>query len=148
MPTNCLFCRIVAGEIPASKVFEDDEVVAFLDLHPVNFGHSLIVPKAHHATLTDLPDALAMAVARQVPRLTRAILTATAAPGLNLVVNNGAVAGQTIDHVHWHLIPRFEGDAVDWPWPHLSYPELGLEAMRGRIVARLAGDSRPGESRG
>jgi len=137
MPTDCLFCRIVANEIPASKVYEDDEILAFLDIHPVNFGHLLIVPKPHFARLAELPDALAMASARLVPRLSRAILAATSAPGLNLIVNNGAAAGQTIDHVHWHLIPRFEGDAVDWPWPHLTYPESGLEAIRGRIVDRL-----------
>ena len=137
MPTDCLFCRIVANEIPASKVYEDDEILAFLDIHPVNFGHLLIVPKPHFTRLAELPDALAMASARLVPRLSRAILAATSAPGLNLIVNNGAAAGQTIDHVHWHLIPRFEGDAVDWPWPHLTYPELGLEAIRGRIIDRL-----------
>ena len=139
MPTACLFCRIVAGEIPASRVFEDDEVVAFLDLHPVNFGHTLVVPKAHHATLADLPDSLAMAVARHVPRLARAIVAATAAPGYHLVVNNGEVAGQTIHHVHWHLIPRFAGDAVAWPWPHQSYPAGAMEATRGRIAAGIAG---------
>lgn len=137
MPSDCLFCRIVANEIPASKVHEDDEVVAFLDIHPVNFGHLLIVPKAHFATLATLPDPLAMATARLVPRLSRAILAATSAPGLHLVVNQGAVAGQTIHHVHWHLIPRFEGDSVHWPWPHLAYPESGLEAIRGRIIAQL-----------
>ncbi len=139
MPTDCLFCRIVAGRDPGARVFEDDEVVGFLDIHPVNFGHLLIVPKPHHATLAELPEALAMAVARHVPRLTRAILAATAAPGMHLVVNNGAVAGQTIDHVHWHLIPRFEGDAVDWPWPHQTYTESGLESMRERIADRLDG---------
>ena len=137
MPTDCLFCRIVTGEIPATKVYEDDEVVAFLDIYPINPGHVLIVPRAHHATLAELPDALAMAAARVVPRLTRAILAATVAPGLHLIVNNGVVAGQTIHHVHWHLIPRFEGDAVDWPWPHQSYSGAELEETRGRIVAGL-----------
>ena len=139
MPTDCLFCRIVAGAIPAAKVYEDAEVVAFLDIHPVNFGHVLIVPKPHHATLAELPDALAEAAARQVPRLSRAILAATDAPGLHLIVNNGVVAGQTIHHVHWHLIPRFAGDAVDWPWPHQAYPDTGLDAMRGRIAEKLTG---------
>ena len=137
MPADCLFCRIVAGEIPAAKVREDDEVVAFLDIHPVNFGHVLIVPKPHHARLADLPDDLAAAAARWVPRLSRAILAATGAPGLHLIVNNGSAAGQTVDHVHWHLIPRFEGDAVRWPWPHLSYAEAALGAMRDRIAAEV-----------
>lgn len=142
MPTDCLFCRIVAGEIPASRVYEDAEVVAFLDLHPVNFGHTLVVPRAHHATLDDLPDAVAMALARPVPRLTRAIVAATGAPGYHLVVNTGVVAGQTIHHVHWHLIPRFEDDAVRWPWPHLAYPEGDMEATRSRIAAGVAHESR------
>ncbi len=137
MAADCLFCRIVAGEIPATKVHEDDQIVAFLDIHPVNFGHVLIVPKPHHARLADLPDDLAVAAARWVPRLSRAILAATGAPGLHLIVNNGPVAGQTVDHVHWHLIPRFEGDAVDWPWPHLSYPESAAAAMRDRIMTGI-----------
>ena len=138
MSNDCLFCRIVAGTIPATKVYEDAEVVAFLDIHPVNLGHVLIVPKPHHATLAELPDPLAEAAARVVPRLSRAILAATSAPGLHLVVNNGVVAGQTIHHVHWHLIPRFEGDAVDWPWPHQAYTGTELDETRGRIVAGLA----------
>lgn len=137
MPADCLFCRIAADEIPATKVGEDGLVMAFLDIHPVNFGHLLIIPRAHHARLAELPDDLAMAVARWVPRLSRAILAATGAPGLHLIVNNGAVAGQTIDHVHWHLIPRFEGDAVDWPWPHLSYPDGDAARLRDRIAAQL-----------
>ena len=138
MSAACIFCRIVAREVPATIVYEDDRVVAFLDIHPVNFGHLLVVPKDHHPTLMDLPEDCATAVARVVPRLSRAIRAATDAPGLHLVVNNGAAAGQTVDHVHWHLIPRFVGDAVDWPWPHLSYPGAGAEAMRDRIVAQLA----------
>ena len=137
MAADCLFCRIVAGEIPATKVREDDVLVVFLDIHPVNFGHLLIVPKSHHPSLALMPDDLAMAVARWVPRLTRAVLAATKAQGLNLVVNNGEVAGQTIDHVHWHLIPRFKGDAVHWPWPHLTYPEGAAIALRDQMVARL-----------
>lgn len=139
MPTDCLFCRIAAGSIPAAKLHEDDEVVAFLDIHPVNLGHLLVVPKSHHATLAEMSEAAATAVARQVPRLARALVAATGAPGYNMIVNNGEVAGQTVHHVHWHLIPRFEGDAVRWPWPHESYPDGGLEAMRGRIVGHLGG---------
>lgn len=137
MIRDCLFCRIVAREIPASVLFEDDEVVAFLDIHPVNKGHLLLVPKPHHATLAELPDDLAVALARQVPRLARALRHATAAPGYHLIVNNGSVAGQTIHHVHWHLIPRFENDAVDWPWPHQSYETDELAAMQARLVAGL-----------
>ena len=137
MSGDCLFCRIVANQLPAMKVGEDDRVVAFLDIHPVNFGHVLIVPKPHFARLADLPDDLAMAAAGWVPRLSRAILAATGAPGLHLIVNQGSVAGQTVDHVHWHLIPRFEGDAVHWPWPHEAYPDGAAEVLRARIAGQL-----------
>lgn len=141
-PSDCLFCRIVAGELPAAILIQDADVVAFLDLHPVNKGHLLIVPRAHHPTLADLPEALASAVARHVPALARALLRVTRAPGYHLVVNNGAVAGQTVHHVHWHLIPRFEGDAVHWPWPHQSYGEGEMEATRAALAAEVAGRAR------
>jgi len=135
---DCLFCKIAAGLIPSAKVLETEGVVAFLDIHPVNKGHVLLVPKVHHATLSDLPDDLAAATAALVPRLCRAIRAATGADGLNLVVNNGRAAGQTVDHGHWHLIPRFVGDPVDWPWPHASYPGEELGQMRSRIETELA----------
>ena len=74
---------------------------------------------------------------RLVPRLARAVLQATGAQGLNLVINNGKVAGQTVDHGHWHLIPRFEDDAVHWPWPHVGYGEGELERMRAEVESAL-----------
>jgi len=136
---DCLFCKIVGGQIPASKVLETGHAVAFLDIAPVNKGHVLLVPKAHHATLADLPDDLAAATATLVPRLARAIRAATGADGLNLIVNNGQAAGQTVGHGHWHLIPRFVGDPVRWPWPHAAYAGEELGQMRSRIERELAG---------
>ncbi len=135
----CLFCKIVAGQVPASKVFETDFAVAFLDIDPVNLGHVLLVPKEHHATLADLPDDLAARLGSLVPRLARSVQAATGADGLNLIVNNGVVAGQTVHHSHWHLIPRFEEDAVRWPWPHVAYEGDGLAGMRDRIALGLQG---------
>ena len=136
---DCLFCKIVAGQIPASKVLETDDAVAFLDIAPVNKGHVLLVPKPHHATLADLPDEIAAATAILLPRLARAVLAATGADGLNLIVNNGAAAGQTVGHGHWHLIPRSFGDPVRWPWPHAKYEGEELARMRDRIAASLSG---------
>lgn len=135
----CIFCKIVRGEISSTKVLETDHAVAFLDIHPVNKGHVLLVPKAHHATLADLPDDLAALTASLIPRLCRAIRAATGAEGLNLIVNNGRAAGQTVDHGHWHLIPRFVGDPVDWPWPHVQYSGDELAGMQSRIAGELAG---------
>jgi histidine triad (HIT) family protein len=133
----CLFCKIVRGEIPSAKVLETDDAVAFLDINPVIRGHVLLVPKAHHATIYELPDDLAAEAGRLVPRLARAIRAATGADGLNLIINNGRAAGQTIDHGHWHLIPRFVDDPVDWPWPHADYSGDELNQMQIRIEREL-----------
>lgn len=134
---GCIFCRIIAGSIPSEQVLETDRAIAFLDIHPVNLGHVLLVPKIHHATLADLPEADAAHVAGLLPGLCRAIHAATEAPALNLVVNNGREAGQTVDHGHWHLIPRFDGDAVRWPWPHVDYSADEIGAMRRRIALAM-----------
>jgi histidine triad (HIT) family protein len=133
----CVFCKIVRGEIPSARVLETDHAVAFLDINPVIQGHVLLVPKAHHATLAELPDDLAAETGRLVPRLARAIRQATGADGLNLIVNNGRAAGQTVDHGHWHLIPRYIDDPVEWPWPHDDYSGDGLNQMKERIRAEL-----------
>jgi histidine triad (HIT) family protein len=138
---SCIFCKIAAGSIPSARVFETDHAVAFLDIHPVNLGHILLVPKAHFAHLSDLPDDLAAHAGMLLPRLCRAVLSATGAEALNVIVNHGPAAGQTIDHVHWHLIPRRADDAVHWPWPHLAYEGEGLNAMRTRIEQDLKGDA-------
>lgn len=134
---SCIFCKIAAGEIPSSRVLEHEKAVAFLDINPVNLGHVLLVPRDHHATLSDLPDELAGEVSSLLPRLCRAVRAATGADGLNIIVNHGAVAGQTIDHVHWHIIPRHDDDPVDWPWPHAEYVGDELNQMRFRIEREL-----------
>jgi histidine triad (HIT) family protein len=136
---HCIFCKIVQGQIPSAKVLETDQAIAFLDIHPVNPGHVLIVPRAHHAHLSDLPDAIASHAGSLLPRLCRAVRAATGADGLNVIVNNGRSAGQTIDHVHWHIIPRFLDDAVNWPWPQGEYVGDELGQMQFRIEQELAG---------
>ena len=130
---DCVFCKIVRGAIPSNRVLETDEAIAFLDIHPVNLGHVLLVPKEHHADLSELPEKLAAHVGALLPRLTRAILKATGANGLNVIVNNGEAAGQTVAHGHWHLIPRCLDDAVKWPWPHVEYVGDELARMQSRI---------------
>jgi histidine triad (HIT) family protein len=137
---HCIFCRIVREEIPCARVLQSDQAVAFLDIHPVNPGHTLLVPKAHHVHLSQLPDELAAHLAALLPRLCRAIAAATGSDGLNVIMNNGRAAGQTIDHCHWHLIPRFRDDAVKWPWPHTDYAGDELNQMRFRIERELTLD--------
>jgi histidine triad (HIT) family protein len=134
---SCIFCKITRGEIPSAKVLETDQAVAFLDIHPVNPGHVLLMPKAHHAQLAELPEDLAGHVGALLPGICRAVQAATRAEGLNVIVNNGRVADQTIDHAHWHVIPRFRDDAVDWPWPHAEYVDDELGRMQTRIRREL-----------
>ncbi len=135
---HCIFCKIIAGEIPAAKLLETDLAVAFLDINPINPGHALLVPKTHHATLAELPDPYAAHLGELLPRLCRAVVAATRAEGFNLVVNNGRAAGQTVDHGHWHIIPRLRGDSVHWPWPHgRGYADDELAQLQARIQSAL-----------
>lgn len=132
-----IFAKIVTGEIPSARVLETDQALAFLDINPVNPGHVLLIPKEAFATVADLPDDLAAHLGSLLPKLCRAVKAATGAENLNIISNSGPVAGQTVFHIHWHIIPRFEGDAVHWPWPHTAYKEGGVEAMRAKIEAAL-----------
>lgn len=113
--TDCLFCKIIAGEIPSTKVYEDNTVLAFLDIHPVNIGHTLVIPKAHHANLYETPDALLAHMMTIVKKLSIAIKSALNADGINIEMNNDSIAGQIIFHTHIHIIPRFSSDGfVHW----------------------------------
>ena len=139
-PTDTLFAKIARGEIPCAKVLETDRALAFLDVNPVNHGHVLLIPKDVYPTVADLPDDLAAHLGSLLPRLCRAVKAATGAENLNIICNNGPAAGQTVLHIHWHIIPRFADDAVRWPWPHSPYAEGQSQAMLGRILAALASE--------
>ncbi len=118
---DCVFCKIIAGTIPASVVYEDERTFAFLDIRPNNKGHVLVVPRAHHADVHALPDDDLCAIARTGKRVAQALTRAVAAEGVNLIMNNGAAAGQIVFHAHLHVIPRFGGDAVFSPPKRISY---------------------------
>jgi histidine triad (HIT) family protein len=135
---SCLFCRIVRGDLPSARVLETDHAVALLDINPVNHGHVLLLPRAHCPSLADTPDDVSAELGRLLPRLARAVMAATGAPGDNVIANLGEVAGQTVHHLHWHVIPRHPGDHVHWPWPHQPYAEGVIDATRARIIAALA----------
>ena len=133
----CIFCRIAKGEIPSMKVFEDDACLAFLDIGPLAEGHVLVVPKVHRERLEDMTPEEVMAVARHLPRLARAMLAATGAKAYNVLQNNGKAAQQLVGHVHFHIIPRKEGDALGYRWPASSYPPGRGEELRQKVVAAL-----------
>ena len=118
---DCIFCRIAAGEIPSSVLFESEFGFAFLDVNPLSDGHLLFVPRDHYERLSEIPPALAGKMAEAIPRLGRALLEATKAEGYNLLLNEGAVAGQVVPHVHYHLIPRKSGDGLGYRWNAGAY---------------------------
>lgn len=107
---DCVFCKIVRGELPAHVVYEDSETVAFLDLYPMTDGHTLVIPKLHAARLSELPPALVGKLFQTVQRVSEQIARALGAPALNIGINDGRAAGQAVPHLHVHLIPRFPGD--------------------------------------
>lgn len=116
MPQDCIFCKIAAGEIPSAKIFEDAKLLVFLDLNPLAKGHALVVPKIHAATLLDLPAGFGDAALAAMARTGRAQMQALGAQGFNCLQNNFSAAGQEVMHLHWHVIPRFSGDALAFTW--------------------------------
>ncbi|HFI0404636.1 TPA: HIT family protein [Streptococcus suis] len=112
--SDCIFCKIVAGEIPASKVYEDDQVLAFLDITQVTKGHTLVIPKKHYRNVLDMDAEVAGQVFTAIPALARHLKEKLGASGLNIVNNNEEAAGQTVFHTHIHLLPRFDkSDGLD-----------------------------------
>jgi histidine triad (HIT) family protein len=110
MAADCIFCRIVDGDVPARVVYEDEDVLAFLDANPLARGHTLVIPKAHHETLADLPAEAGRAVMGTLHRLAPAVEDAVGADGSTVAFNNGEAAGQEVPHVHGHVVPRSESD--------------------------------------
>jgi len=121
-----IFTKIIAGEIPCFRVYEDEKVFAFLDINPLSRGHTLVLPKEPAETLDQLSEESAAALGRVLPRLSRAILHATGATAFNLLQNNGATAHQAVMHVHFHIIPKYadsSGLGLQWPARSLSTDE-------------------------
>jgi histidine triad (HIT) family protein len=137
-----IFSKIIAGEIPSHRVYEDDHVFAFLDIGPVSRGHTLVVPREEAETIDTLSDDAAAALGRVLPRIVRGVKAATGVRDLNILQNNGPTAGQLVMHVHFHVIPRYPehpdaGGGLEVTWdPHKLEPEEG-EALAKRIAAAI-----------
>lgn len=136
MIDDCLFCKIIRREIPAQVIAEDEATFAFMDIHPVNPGHILVVPKAHSVNILDTSRAALHAVMDTVQRIAPAVLAAVGAEGFNLGVNNGAAAGQMVSHFHLHIMPRFAGDGhALWHGKEMTAAEL--EGLADKIKKQL-----------
>ena len=131
-----IFAKILRGEIPCHKIYEDEHVLAFLDIMPIARGHTLVIPKEAAATLDRLSDEASAAIGRVLPRISRAVLAATGAPAFNVLQNNGELAHQAVHHVHFHIIPKYDDGAglgIGWPAGKLT----DGEALARSIVAKL-----------
>jgi histidine triad (HIT) family protein len=136
-----IFSKIIRGEIPCFKVYEDAHVLSFLDIFPISPGHTLVIPKQEAATLDQLSDETAAAVGRVLPRIARAVMKITGTPAYNLLQNNGALAHQAVFHVHFHIIPRPSesvGLGIEWGASKLD-PSVGASLAAQLAAAVSAG---------
>lgn len=135
--SQCIFCRIVAGDIPAATVLQDAAAVAFMDVGPLAEGHLLLIPSRHYHSIDQMPADEAAGMLRHLPALVRAVREATGCEGVNVLQNNGRVAHQVVDHVHVHVIPRNTGDAFDFNWPSGQYPQGRMEQLAEAIRSAI-----------
>ena len=133
---DCLFCKIISGEIPSEKIRETKHTYAFLDINPVHPGHTLVVPKEHSLDIFEISPESWMRVMKEVHTLAPVIKEATGADGINIIMNNRRSAGQLVDHTHVHIIPRYADDGLKG-LPQHPYAEGEIEATREKIIALL-----------
>jgi len=134
---DCIFCKIAAGEITSVKIFEDDDVLAFLDIGPISDGHTLIIPKQHCETVDKCDPLILEKVASKLVVIAGAAKRAVGCDGYNVLCNNGRAAGQLVDHLHFHIIPRNDGDGIFDKWPSFEYPDGKAQAIAEKIKENL-----------
>jgi len=134
---DCIFCKMAAGQVPVTKVYEDDIVLAFLDIGPVSDGHTLVIPKQHFEKLHDCPAELLGQVCCRLGRIAGAVVGAIKSDGYNVLCNTGRAAGQLVKHLHFHIIPRSTGDGVFNRWPAYKYQEGEIDEIAGKIRGNL-----------
>jgi histidine triad (HIT) family protein len=134
-----IFGRILAGELPCHRVYEDERVLAFLDVFPLSVGHTLVIPKEPAVTIDELSDESAAAIGRVLPRLARAVMHASGASAYNVLQNNGLAAHQVVMHVHFHIIPRHaDGSGLGIGWPAGTLDNARGAALAAAIAAALS----------
>jgi histidine triad (HIT) family protein len=129
---DCVFCKIIKGEIPAQLVYKDDTSLAFLDINPTTPGHTLVMPKAHYANFEEIDDDTLAAVMRAVKKIGQSLKDNLGVAGYNVYENNDPIAGQVIPHIHFHVIPRYPGDGLEL-WPQGKYEPGQAEEILNKI---------------
>jgi len=140
MPTKeCIFDKIISGEIPSYKIYEDDLVYSFLDINPVGIGHTLVIPKEHYERVDELPEETAAAIGRALPKIAAAVIAATGTTAYNILVNTGKSAGQVVPHVHFHIIPKHTKNSTGLPiqWPARPIKKNDAEKLHAAITKAL-----------
>lgn len=132
-----MFCKIIAWETPSQRVYEDDKYIAFLDINPINFGHTLIIPREHYPNFHETPEEALAGMINLSKKIAPAMMRAMNADGYNLGVNTGRAAGQAVDHVHLHLIPRFSDDGFKAWQGRSRYGEGEMGATAKRIKQEI-----------
>ncbi len=133
---DCIFCKIIKGKISCSKIYEDEKILAFLDISPINPGHTLVIPKNHSQNLVQTSDEDLSAAIMVMKKIVPAILKAVGAEAFNVITNNGEISGQTVGHTHFHIMPRFKGDGYKL-WVGKTYQEGEMERIASRIQKEL-----------
>jgi len=131
---DCLFCKIIRGEIPSRKVYEDKDSVAFLDINPANPGHTLVMPKKHAENIFDADDELLGRVIVAAKVISKKIKESLNADGINVIQNNGRHAGQIVNHIHFHIIPRFANDTVIISYPKIKMEDKDFEEIQKKLA--------------
>lgn len=135
---DCVFCKIIKGEIPSAKLYEDNIILAFLDIMPANKGHTLVIPKKHYETLLDIPANELEKVSAELHKITKAVVKATNAEGFNVFMNNKKVAGQIVPHAHFHIVPRFSNDGLEFKWPSKKYNDGEINELKEKIKRNIS----------
>ena len=134
---ECIFCKMVAGQIPVTKIYEDEVVLSFLDIGPISNGHTLVIPKQHFEKLHECPAELLGQIFTRIGKIVDAVAKAMNSDGYNLLCNNGRAAGQLIEHLHFHIVPRNTGDGVFNRWPSFEYEDGKIEEVAEAIRKNL-----------
>ena len=135
--SECIFCKIINGEIPSRKIYEDELVYAFLDISPINFGHTLVIPKEHHQSAATIPENVAGRMFAIASRIGILLKRFDEYDGYNLHLADGTAAGQVVMHAHLHVIPRGAEDNFRWNWRQLNYPEGKMAEIANSIAEKL-----------
>lgn len=134
---DCIFCKIIKGEIPSTKLYEDDDILSFLDIRPANKGHALIIPKEHYETFNDIPAEKLAKIIEIVQKIAKAVEKSIQPDGYNILMSNKEAAEQVIPHAHIHIIPRFKTDDFKLVWTNKKYEEGETELFKEKIAKAL-----------